>query len=63
MLWFIENKKKEFDDEKVPMPEIFKVIIAVAVIALLFFGAFKVVDWAERLDMKANGQIEFIEER
>ena len=62
MLWFIENRKKEFDDEKTPMPEFLKVIIAIVVIALLFFGACKVVDWTERLDMEASGQTEFIEE-
>ena len=62
MLWFIENRKKEFDDEKVPMPIAYTVIVAIVAIALLFFGTFKVVDWVERLDMKANGQIEFIEE-
>lgn len=63
MLWFIENRKKEFDDEKVPMPIGYTVILAIVVIAALFFGSYKVVDWAERLDMKVNNPTEFIEER
>ena len=63
MLWFIENRKKEFDDEKVPMPIAYTVIIAIVVIAALFFGTYKVVDWVERLDMKVNNPTEFIEER
>ena len=62
MLWFIENRKKEFDDEKVPMPIGYTVIIAIVAVALLFFGTYKVVDWAERLDMKVNNPTEFIEE-
>ena len=63
MLWFIENRKKEFDDEKVPMPIGYTVIFAIVVIAALFFGTYKVVDWAERLDMKVNNPTEFIEEQ
>ena len=62
MLWFIENRKKEFDDEKVPMPIGYTVIIAIVVIAALFFGTCKVVDWVEQAGMKALGQTEFIEE-
>ena len=62
MLWFIENRKKEFDDEKVPMPIAYTVIIAIVAIALLFFGTYKAVNLAEKLDMKAHDQIEFIEE-
>jgi len=62
MLWFIENRKKEFDDEKVPMPIGYTVIIAIVAIALLFFGTYKAVNWAEKLDMKAHGQTELIEE-
>ena len=54
---------KEFDDEKVPMPIAYTVIIAIVVIAALFFGTYKVVDWVERLDMKVNNPTEFIEER
>ena len=63
MLWFIENRKKEFDDEKVPMPIGYTVIFAIVVIAALFFGTYKVVDWAERLDRKVNNPTEFIEEQ
>ena len=62
MLWFIENRKKEFDDEKVPMPIAYTVIIAIVAIALLFFGTYKVVNWTEKLDMEAHDQTEFIEE-
>ena len=62
MLWFIENRKKQFDDEKVPMPIAYTVIIAIVAIVLLFFGTFKMVDWVENLDMKAHDQTEFIEE-
>lgn len=52
MLWFIENRKKEFDDEKVPMPVIWTVIIALVVVAGLVIGAFKFSEMVDRHEMR-----------
>lgn len=59
MWWF--NKDVEYEDEKVPMPIIYTVIIAIALVVVLFFGTYKVVGWMEKADLKANGQTELIE--
>jgi hypothetical protein len=52
MLWFIENRKKEFDDEKVPMPVIWTVIIALVVVAGLVIGAFKFSEMVDKYEMR-----------
>ena len=52
MLWFIENRKKEFDDEKVPMPVIWGVVIAIVVITGLVIGICKLTDVMDRHEMR-----------
>ena len=52
MLWFIENRKKEFDDEKVPMPVVWTVIIALVVVAGLVIGMYTFADAVDRYEME-----------
>jgi hypothetical protein len=52
MLWFIRNRKVEYEDEKVPMPVIWTVIIALVVVAGLVIGAFKFSETVDRYEMR-----------
>ena len=52
MLWFIRNRKVEYEDEKVPMPVIWTVIIALVVVAGLVIGAFKFSEVVDRYEME-----------
>ena len=52
MLWFIRNRKVQYEDEKVPMPVIWTVIIALVVVAGLVIGTFKFSEAVDRHDMR-----------
>ncbi len=52
MLWFIRNRKVEYEDEKVPIPVIWTVIIALVVVAGLVIGAFKFSETVDRYEMR-----------
>ena len=52
MLWFIRNRKVQYEDEKVPMPVIWTVIIALVVVAGLVIGAFKFSEAVDRHEMR-----------
>ena len=52
MLWFIRNRKVQYEDEKVPMPVIWTVIIALVVVAGLVIGTFKFCEAVDRHDMR-----------
>lgn len=57
----IFKKKVEFEDERIPMSNGLKFIIAVVLIAGLFIGAYKFVDWVEKYDVGHNN-IEYVED-
>ena len=52
MLWFIRNRKVQYEDEKVPMPVIWTVIIALVVVTGLVIGAFKFSELLDRHEMR-----------
>ena len=60
-MWFIENRKKEFEDEKVPMPIIWTVIIAIAVIAILVVGVWKFTDAVDKYEMQQQYGVQYEE--
>lgn len=47
-------KKSKFEDEKRGLPEIVKLIIFVSAIALMFFAADKLTDYAFKKDMETQ---------
>lgn len=57
----IFRKKVEFEDERVPVSDGVKFIVAVIIIVGLFIGTYKVVELVERYDMKRNN-IEYVED-
>ena len=46
------RRKFEYEDEKQPLPTIWAVVIAIAVVAAMIFGVMKFADWIEAEDME-----------
>lgn len=46
------RKKVEYEDEKQPMPIIWTIVIAIAVVGVLFFGTLKFSDFVEKREMR-----------
>ena len=58
----IFRKKVEFEDEKVPVSDGVKLLIAIVFIVGMFIGAYKITEWAEKYDIKHNNPTEYVED-
>ena len=56
------KKKYDDEDEKREIPEILKLLISIAVIALMFFGTYYLCEYAEKAELRKTNPEYVIEE-
>ncbi len=56
------KKKYDDEDEKRDIPEILKLLISIAVIALMFFGTYYLCEYVEKVELRKTNPEYVIEE-